>query len=91
MIMQEWDPNWKVPMNKIEKKYPENDTDEQGNEHGNKQGNEQGRDTEDVQHMVPEARHMRKYKVKRPTPSSCNNMKSHKPPSIYTLTNDDID
>jgi hypothetical protein len=46
LIMQDWDPYWKVPANGIEMEHPDNNADEQGNEKGNGYGNEQGKDTE---------------------------------------------
>jgi hypothetical protein len=34
LIMQDWDPEWKIPANGTEAEHPDNDTEEQGDEQG---------------------------------------------------------
>jgi hypothetical protein len=36
--MQDWDPDWKVPVNKTEMEHPDNEEEDQGNGQGNGQG-----------------------------------------------------
>jgi hypothetical protein len=83
MIMQDWEPDWKVPSNKIVTEHPDNEEEDQGNGQSNSAG--------DVQHTIPQAGEKRKDKGKRTTTSAWKKMKSHKEPSIYTLMDDDID
>jgi hypothetical protein len=40
--MQDWDPDWKVPVNEIEMEHPDNEEEDQGNGQGNGQGDGAG-------------------------------------------------
>jgi hypothetical protein len=89
LIMQDWDLDWKVPG--IEQRW--RTLKNKKKNRVNDQGNGQGNDTDDAQNTVPKVgnalqtigRGKRKDKGKGPTSSTCNKMKVHNEPTIYTL------
>jgi hypothetical protein len=67
LILQDWDPDWKVPVNKTETKHSNNKEEEYGDGQGSGWGNIQVNDVENTQQTIPKAREKRKYKGKVPT------------------------